>query len=131
MKNKLKLVAIIYSNKDRELIESWLASCGDLFEICIWSGYLSVPIQKAVEHFQLCPDIDGIVIDDHAAYDPIVLAQLSRILEQSALPLFSASSQEAFPVIGKLSRSKLLQLSQKPEAQVSLELISGAEKLAV
>lgn len=131
MKRKLKLIAIVYGTEDKEIISNWLHEHKEQFEIFHWSSYLSVPLQTAVSHFQSFENIDGLVIDDHKIYDPIVLSQIENILLLKELPLFSAKSgKEA--VIGTTKKTYDQGILLKLSAPTILyEQVDSKEKIAV
>lgn len=83
--------------------------------------------QLAVAHFctMYSNEIDGLIIDDYAQYDPIVVNQLQCILEQHKLALFSARHQLP-PVAGCTTAYSLLRTVKLPGASQSIDLSTVA-----
>lgn len=106
---KTKLFALVYSQEDKKIISQWFANHKLGFEIVGWSESLSVPIQSAVSHFCQLQDseIEGLIIDDHSQYDPIVLNQLEQILKRSGISMFSAKGGN-MPVLNAPNRDQEL-----------------------
>ncbi len=112
MKNKLKLIALMYSSADQVAMTDWQSQYGSQFEIVEWSNPLTVPIQSAVAHYcdsdrvsapeSNCGNVDGLLIDSHHSYDPIVMRQLDDLLKPLSMLLMSTSNG-ANPVIGEIT----------------------------
>ncbi len=100
MKNKIRLLALIYSPEDQIAMKEWQGLYSSIFEIVEWSNQLVVPIQSAVAHFCTYENIDGLLIDDYGAYDPIVIGRITDLLPASMM-LFSAQHGDS-PLIGEV-----------------------------
>lgn len=108
---KQKLLALIYSQEDRQAAKKWLKANSSQFEITHWSNELTVPIQAAVAHFCEYPDIDGLLIDDYQQYDPIALKRIVEYLTRHQLSLYSTcDSEHAVFSTGNTKRQSIMQL---------------------
>ena len=95
---KLKLLALIYGPEDQQFMSNWLAANAQAFEIVEWTRPIEVPIQSAVAHFSETNDVDGLLIDDHRSYDPIVINKLSELLKPAKMFLYSTTNLD-LPVV--------------------------------
>lgn len=127
MKAKLKLLALKYCSLDEKLINNWVEIHGGSFEISQWSEDLLVPIQAAIAHYCKLEGIDGLLIDDHNHYDPIVMKRIEEQLSSSALSLYSTTNG-AEPVIGS-SRTDCYSFSNSPTLVHAMECLPSLRSI--
>lgn len=88
---KQKLVALVYSIEDKKKMQNWLKSHSNLFQIVEWTEPLTAPLQAAIAHFAEQEGVDGVLVDDHSQYDPIVLNRVLDVLKVTKSSLYSAT----------------------------------------